>query len=69
MLLFMKAISQQHKELHSVEVKKEKQNKSGEARINEMLTSYSIWFMKNNIEEFQMFCKFWNQQFTSHHAF
>ena len=69
MVSFMKATPQQHKKLHNVEVKKEKQNELDEARINEMLIHYSIWFMKNNIEEFQMFCKFWNQQFTRHHSF
>ena len=63
----MKTITQQRKELHNVEVKNEKQNESDEASINEMLFSHSIWFMKNNIEEFQMFCKFWNQQFTTNY--
>lgn len=57
----------QHKESHIVEVKKEKQNESDKTRINEMLSEYSIWFMKNNIEDFQMFCKFWNQQFTANY--
>lgn len=63
--LFMKA-TQQHKELHNVKVK-QKQNESDEAKINEMLSLYSIWFMTNNIEEFTMFCKFWNQQFTTNY--
>ena len=62
----MKTTTQQKKELHNVEVK-EKQNKSDEPSINEMLSRYSIWFMKNNIEEFQMFCKFWNQRFTTNY--
>jgi hypothetical protein len=61
----MRTILPQHKkELHGVEIKEEKQNESDKIRINEILSGYSIWFMKNNIEEFQMFCKFWNQQFT-----
>jgi len=55
--------TQLHKELHNVALKREKQNESGETRIDEILIAYSIWFMKNNIEEFQMFCKFWNEQF------
>ena len=58
----MKA-TQEHKELHNVEIKRIKQNELGEAKIDEILMSYSIWFMKNNIEEFQMFYKFWNEQF------
>ena len=53
--------TQLHKELHNVALKREKQNESGETRIDEILIAYSIWFMKNNIEEFQMFCKFWNK--------
>jgi len=64
----MRTIPQQHKkELYNVEFKKEKQNESNEVRVNEMLSRYSIWFMKNNIEEFQIFCKFWNQQFTTNY--
>ena len=54
--------TQQHKE-HNVNIKREKQNELIKARIDEILMTYSIWFMKNNIEEFQMFCKFWNEQF------
>jgi len=53
----------QHKELHNVKIKREKQNELIKTRIDEILMTYSIWFMKNNIEEFQMFCKFWNEQF------
>jgi len=61
----MRTIPHQHKkELDTVEVRKEKQNESNETRVNEMLFEYYIWFMKNNIEEFQMFCKFWNQRFA-----
>ena len=52
----------QRKESHNVEVKKEKQNESNDTKINEMLFEHSMWFMKNNIEDFQMFCKFWNRQ-------
>ena len=62
----MKA-TQQYKELHNVEIMKEKQNKSDDTRIYEILSKYSIWFMKNNIEEFQMFSKFWNQQYTTNY--
>lgn len=60
----MKA-TQQYKELHNVEIMKEKQNESDDTRIYEILSKYSIWFMKNNIEEFQMFSKFWNQQYIA----
>jgi hypothetical protein len=62
----MKA-TQQYKELHNVEIMKEKQNESDDTRIYEILSKYSIWFMKNNIEEFQMFSKFWNQQYTTNY--
>jgi len=62
----MKAATQ-HKESHSVEVKKEKQNESEDTSINEILSKYSVWFMKNNMEDFQMLCKFWNQQFAANY--
>ena len=54
--------TQQYKELHNVEIMKEKQNESDDTRIYEILSKYSTWFMKNNIEEFQMFSKFWNKK-------
>ena len=64
----MRTIPQRYKkEFYNVEFKKEKQNESDEMRINEMLSRYSIWFMKNNIKEFQTFCKFWNQQFITNY--
>lgn len=56
-------VIQQYKELHNVEIKREKQNEPSETRIDDILIRYSIWFIRNNIEEFQMFCKFWNEQF------
>jgi len=59
---------QQHKEFHIAEVKKERKNKSDEAMINEILCRYSIWFMKNYIEDSQMFYKFWNHQFTTNYC-
>jgi hypothetical protein len=62
----MKA-TQQYKELHNVEIMKEKQNELDDTRIYEILSKYSTWFMKNNIEEFQMFSKFWNQQYTTNY--
>ena len=62
----MKA-TRQYKEIHNVEIMKEKQNESDDARIYEILSKYSIWFIKNNIEEFQMFSKFWNQQYTTNY--
>jgi len=52
----MKATLQQHKKFHNVEV--EKENESDGTRINEILCKYSIWFMKNYIENSQMFYKF-----------
>ncbi len=64
--LFMKAIRQQHKkEIHNVEINQEKQSKSDEARVNEILIRYFAWYINNNIEEFQTFFKFWNQKFTN----
>lgn len=62
----MKAIRQQHKkEIHNVEINQEKQSKSDEARVNEILIRYFAWYINNNIEEFQTFFKFWNQKFTN----
>ena len=64
--LVMIATVQQHKkELHNVDVKKKKQSESDEARINEILSRYFTWFINNNIKEFQIFSKFWNQRFTN----
>ncbi len=60
----MEVTPQQYKELHSIEVK-EKQKESNEAKINELLSSYFVWFMNNGIDEFRMFCKFWNKQFSN----
>ena len=60
----MKAVLQQHKKgIQKVETNQEKHTE--EARINEMLTRYFVWYMKNNIEEYNMFYKFWNQKFTN----
>jgi len=65
-ILFMKTILQQHKkEIHNVETNQKKQNESDEVRINEILSRYFIWFMNNNVEEYQMFFKFWNQKFMN----
>ena len=62
----MKAILQQpKKEIHKVKINQEKQIESEEARINEILTRYFFWFMNNNIEEYNMFFKFWNQKFIN----
>ena len=64
----MKDTLQQHKKLHNAEVKNEKQNESYEASINEILSRYSIWFMKNYIEDSQMFYKFWNHRFITNYC-
>jgi len=50
-------------EISTVEVRKE----SDETKINEMISSYCTWFMKNSIEDFQTVYKFWNQQFIDYH--
>ena len=44
---------------------KEKQNELDKTEINEIVSRHFIWFMNNNIDEFQMFCKFWNQTFIN----
>ena len=62
----MKETLQQHKKkIHDVDVKKEKQSEPYETRINEILSRYFVWLINNNIGEFQIFCKFWNQRFTN----
>lgn len=61
--LFMKSTLQQYgKELHNVEVKKKKQSKLNETRTAKILSKYFIWLVNNNIKEFQMCYKFWNQR-------
>ena len=45
---------------------KTKKNKINETRAYEILSRYFIWFMNNNIEEFQMFSKFWSRAFLNH---
>ena len=68
--LFMKSTLQQYgKELHNVEVKKKKQSESNETRTTEILSKYFIWLVNNNIKEFQIFYKFWNQKFTTQSLF
>ena len=62
--LFMKSVLQQHKkDIEKTEINQEKHTE--EARVNEMLTRYFVCYMKNNIEEYNMFYKFWNQKFTN----
>jgi len=61
----MKVIQQKHeKGIHNVEINQEKQNETDETRVNEILIRYFVWYINNNIEEFQTFFKFWNQKFT-----
>ena len=50
-------------EITTLEVRKE----TGEAKINEMISSYFTWFVKNSIEDVQTVYKFWNQQFIDYH--
>jgi len=62
----MKAIQRKHeKEIHNVEINQEKQSETDEVRVNEILIRYFVWYINNNIEEFQTFFKFWNQKFTN----
>ncbi len=66
----MKSTLQQYeKEFHNVEVKKEKQSESNETRTAKILSKYFIWLVNNNIKEFQIFYKFWNQRCTSQSLF
>ena len=66
----MKSTLQQYeKKLHNVEVTKKKQSKLNETRTTEILSKYFIWLVNNNIKEFQMFYKFWNQRCTSKSLF
>jgi len=61
----MKAVLQQQKnELSNADIESG-ENKSEEARFNEVLSRYFVWFMNNNIEEFQKLCTFWNQRITN----
>ncbi len=64
-VLFMKTILRpQKKELDKVYAGKKEENEPDEVRINVMLSGYFVWLMNNNIEEFQMFYKFWNPIFA-----
>lgn len=66
----MKSTLQQYgKELHNVEVKKKKQSKLNETRTAEILSKYFIWLVNNNIKEFQMCYKFWNQRCATQSLF
>ena len=66
----MKSTLQQYeKEFHNVEIKKEKQSESNETRTTEILSKYFIWLVNNNIKEFQIFYKFWNQRCTNQSLF
>ncbi len=61
----MKTVLQQRKkELSDVNIES-RENKSEDVRVNEVLSRYFIWFMNNNIEEFQKLCTFWNQRITN----
>ena len=50
-------------EENSTEIQK---NTLNETRVDEIISRYFIWFMNNNIEEFQMFSKFWSHGFLNH---
>lgn len=63
--LFMQEMLQQKEKIHEIDAKKEKHDTSDEARINEILSRYFVWFTNNNIEEFQTFYKFWDQVVTN----
>ena len=63
----MKAMLEPHKKkIHSVKINQERQSESDETRINKTLTRYFVWYMNNNIEEFRICFKFWNEKFTNH---
>ena len=52
----------QHKKFDNTNVKK--QDDSDKLAVNEIMSKYFVWFMNNNIEEFQKCCWFWAQRFT-----
>lgn len=58
-------LQQQRNEIYEIDVKNEKSNTSDEVRINKMVSRHFVWFMNNNIEEFQTFYRFWNQLVTN----
>lgn len=62
--LFMQEMLQQKEKIHEIDAKKEKHDTSDEAKINEVLYRYFVWFTNNSIEEVQTFYKFWNQRVT-----
>jgi len=68
-------LQQQKQEFQTKEFKKEPtivkvKKESDEAKINEVIFGYFTWLVMNNIEEFQTFYRFWNQQFiVNHHPF
>ena len=61
----MKAVLQQQKNERSNSDTERIESKSEETRVNEVLSRYFVWFMNNNIEEFQKLCTFWNQRITN----
>ena len=42
-----------------------KENSITQDRIDEIFSRYFIWFMNNNIEEFQIFSKFYREKFLN----
>ena len=52
----MKETMKQQKKKHLNQNLLNKENKLNEARINKALSRYFIWFLNNNIEEFQKIC-------------
>lgn len=62
----MKAVLQQRKkELSNLDMEKSKESRSEETKVNEILSRYFVWFLNNNMEEFQKICTFWNQKITN----
>ena len=64
--LFMSTVlHQQNKRVESSETAKiEQENRPRKNSVNDTLSRYFIWFVNNNIEEFQIFTKFCNQRFS-----
>ena len=55
----MKTILQEKRKTN-LEHYKAQENLPTETKMYDVLSKYFIWFMNNNIEEFQTFSKFWS---------
>ena len=58
-------VSQLQRKEQSEHVQNPKEKMISEDRIDAIFSRYFIWFMNNNIEEFQIFSKFYREKFLN----